>query len=130
MNSNPLFPAPGRPDGFSLSLLAISLFLAGGGFLWRGFDFTLAVLIGSLIVGLNYLWNRKVFRGLLLADNPRSRARLSYAAKLGLTVVVIYVAVQQFRIDPLGILLGVSSLPAACLLFAFSKRGTKKLRQG
>ena len=91
-------------------LIAVSAALSAGGYLWGGIDFSIGVALGCLIVGLNYLWTRAVVRRVLRGEGSKGRVALSYLAKLGLTVLVLFLAILRFGVDPLAILIGVSSL--------------------
>lgn len=106
---------------FSWLLLASSLLLIGGGYFWRGIDFSLGVLLGSAIVGLNYLWTRRVISKALQGDHPRSRIGFSLLFKFGLTALVLYFAVVQFGIDAMGIVVGVSVLVISVFALAIAK---------
>ena len=111
MNEPAPQPLPARiPRGLSWALVAVSAALSGLGYLWGGIDFSVGVALGCLIVGLNYLWTRAVVRRVLRGEGSKGRVALSYLAKLGLTVLVLFLAILRFGVDPLAILIGVSSL--------------------
>lgn len=105
--------------------------LVVGGYLWRGVDFAAAVLLGFAVVALNYLWTKNLVSSIVSAakaerPKPKALLTLSYIVKFALTAVVLFVALLRYGVDPVGILLGLSALLIASLLFA----GYHQLRQG
>jgi len=92
--------------------------LVGGAWLLRGVDFALAALVGCLIVDVNFLWTRSVVRKAFLEANPRLWLGLSYGFRIGLTTLVLYIAIREIGLDPIGIAVGVSALVLASLLYA------------
>lgn len=109
---------PAAVRRFFLQLLVFSTLLSAGGLLWRGLDFALAVLVGSLIVVANFLWTRRVVGGFLLAKTSGLPVAATYLAKLALTGLVLYLALVPLALDPIGIVVGVSSLLFTGLFFA------------
>ncbi|MCH7479571.1 MAG: ATP synthase subunit I, partial [SAR324 cluster bacterium] len=73
-------------------LVAVSAVLAGGAYLWRGLDFSLGVLLGSAIIVLNLVWTIRVVQAVMVSSQPKTRLAFSYVSKLGLTAVVLLVA--------------------------------------
>ncbi len=123
MTVDPVAAARNSLLGFGRVLLAVSLLLVGGAYLWRGIDFSLGVLLGTTVVGLNFFWTGRVVRGALLHDRPRAHLAVIYSLKFGLTAVILFVAILQFGIDPLGILVGVSALVLAVSVVAVMGKG-------
>ena len=102
-------------------LVAVSAVLAGGAYLWRGLDFSLGVLLGSAIIVLNLAWTIRVVQAVLVSSQPKIRLAFSYVSKLGLTAVVLLVAILKFNLDPIGILVGISSLFVSGVLFGVAR---------
>lgn len=103
---------------FSRLLLIVSAVLVAGAYLLRGIDFSLGVLLGSGIVVLNYLWSIRVFSRILGEAQSRARLGVSWVLKFGVTALVLYVAVVRLGMQPVGIIVGVSAVVIAGLLFA------------
>lgn len=103
---------------FGAILAAVSVVLCAGAGLWGGIDFLVGVALGCLVVGLNYAWTRHVVRRALLEGALKLRVGLAYTLKFGLTAVALYAAIVEFGVDPLAILIGVSSLVVASLVAA------------
>ena len=108
---------------FSWLLLGSAVLLTAGGYLWRGIDFSLGVLLGSGIAGLNYLWTRRVIQKALRGDHPKSRIGFSLLLKFGLTALILYFAIVRFHFDAMGILVGVSSLVISGFVLAIVRLG-------
>ena len=104
-------------------LWAVAAATVLGGFLWRGLDFAVGALLGSLIVGLNLLWTRNVVRKALASGQPRPHFIVSYVLKFAVSVAVLFVAIIQFHMDALGILAGVSALLVTSLLVGAVRYG-------
>lgn len=102
-------------------LVAVSAVLAGGAYLWRGLDFSLGVLLGSAIIVLNLVWTIRVVQAVMVSSQPKIRLAFSYVSKLGLTAVVLLVAILKFNLDPIGILVGISSLFVSGVLFGVAR---------
>lgn len=102
-------------------LVAVSAVLAGGAYLWRGLDFSLGVLLGSAIIVLNLVWTIRVVQAVMVSSQPKTRLAFSYVSKLGLTAVVLLVAILKFNLDPIGILVGISSLFVSGFLFGMAR---------
>ena len=113
--------------GFFRLLLLVSAALVAGAYMLRGIDFSLGVLLGSGIVCLNYLWSVRVFSRMLGEDHPKARLRIVWVFKLGVTALVLYVALVRLGMQPVGIAVGVSAVVIAGLLFAVTRsvRGLK-----
>ena len=102
-------------------LVAVSAVLAGGAYLWCGLDFSLGVLLGSAIIVLNLVWTIRVVQAVMVSSQPKIRLAFSYVSKLGLTAVVLLVAILKFNLDPIGILVGISSLFVSGVLFGVAR---------
>ena len=91
-----------------------------GGLAWRGLDFALACLLGFVVVAANFIWTKNLIKGLLI-DRTKSKPLLiiSYFIKFGITAVVLYFALIHYRMDAMGILVGLSTLVVATFLYAW-----------
>lgn len=103
---------------FLLLLLAAALVLSGGALVWRGLDFALAVLVGSGFIMVNFLWTKRVVENFLLHRTPKGWLGFTYFLKLTLTGFLLYLAIVPLAMDPIGILVGLSTLFVAGLLAA------------
>ena len=112
------FPDAPALRRFMVLLFGLTPLLVGGAWLARGVDFALAALVGCLLVDVNFLWTRSVVRKAFLESNPRLWLGLSYGFRIGLTTLVLYIAIRELGLHPIGIALGVSALVLASLLYA------------
>jgi hypothetical protein len=101
-----------------LLLGAVTVALTGGAWAWAGLDTAEGVLLGCAIVAFNLLGTAH-FVGAVLAER-RFKGRLiaSLTVKLGLTLVVLYIAVSRWGMSPVGIVIGLSSMLIVSLLYA------------
>ncbi len=109
--------------GFAKVLAAVSLLLAAGAYLSQGIDFFLGVLLGIGVVGLNFVWTERVVRGALRHGRPRIHLAVTYIFKFGLTAVILFFAIVRFHVDPIGILVGLSTLAVTSFFVAARRIG-------
>lgn len=118
-------PGTGKPLAglimYSRLLLVVSAVLVGGAYALLGIDFAGGVLLGCGIVGLNYLWSKRVFSRVLREDHPKARLGTTWVFKFGLTALILYIAIVRLGVDPVGIVVGVSAIVIAGLLLAAAK---------
>lgn len=123
MNENAAAPPANSLGIFARILAIVCAVLLVGGLVWQGIDFALGVLLGCGIVALNFWWTRRVVSKALAGDYPKLRLWVSFFAKFGLTVVILFVAILHLNINPVGILVGISSLVVTGFAFAFVRFG-------
>ncbi len=99
-------------------LLGVGAALVGGGGLWGGVDFAVAVLLGCLLVVGNLYWMTRSVSRALQTEALGVRAGISYALRFGVSLLVLYVAIVQLDMDAVGIAVGVSALVIASVLYA------------
>ena len=116
--------AAGSPLGRGLPwlLLAFCVALSAAAHAWRGVDFARGVLIGSAVVSLNFIWTGRVVAGILAARKAGAAVLLTLGAKLGLSALVLYLALIELRVDPIGVLAGLTAALAACVAAAVLRR--------
>jgi diacylglycerol kinase len=109
------------------SVLAV-LVLAG--FAWRGREFALGILLGGLVVVINFHLLHQALRGTLeqLAHHPQegsSRAKAFFAARQLLRffalLAIIYLLVGQGWVDIFGLLVGLSTVVLTLMLLAINE---------
>lgn len=112
------------------NIFLLILLGCGGGllivaWLWGGLDFATAELLGFLVVALNTYWTKRAVKSVLFDSRPKALLTVTYLFKLGLTAFILYYGIVHYQIDPLGVLLGLTSLLLATLIFAFftARRG-------
>ena len=105
-------------------LAAISAVLIALAWLLGGIDMAEGALLGCVLVGVN-LFGTVAFIRMVLRDR-RYKALLfvSFIAKFGLTMVVLYLAIVRFGMSAIGILIGLSSMLLASLLYAVMRPET------
>jgi diacylglycerol kinase len=100
------------------------------GFFWRGREFALGILVGGLVVVINFHLLHYALRGTLeqLAHNPiegSSQAKAFLAARQMLRffalVVIIYLLVRHGWVNIFGLLLGLSTVVLTLMLAAINE---------
>lgn len=102
-------------------LAGVSLALAALAGLLGGLDTALGALLGSAIAGFNLLGTVQFVRVVLRDRRYKALLLASLVAKIGLTLVVLYLAIVRFDMSILGILLGLSALFLASLIYAAAR---------
>ena len=103
---------------FTWLLVGVGAVLLAGSAWLGGLDFGVGVLLGFAIVLLNFIWTKKAVRSILFSDRPRALLTLSFLVKFGITGVVLFYAILRLQVDAIGVLIGLSSLVLASVLFA------------
>ena len=104
--------------GFLVILTGVGAALTVAAYLWRGVDFAEGVLLGCALVGLNLYWMARSVSAAMQAQAPRVRVAVSYALRFGLSVLVLYAAIVELGMHPMGIVVGVTSLLIASVAYA------------
>jgi len=103
---------------FTWLLVGVGAVLLAGGLWLGGLDFSVGVLLGFVIVLLNFIWTKKAVKSILFSDRPRALLTLSFLVKFGITGVVLFYTILRLQVDAMGVLIGLSSLVLASVLFA------------
>jgi len=103
---------------FTWLLAGVGAVLLAGSAWLGGLDFGVGVLLGFAIVLLNFIWTKKAVRSILFSDRPRALLTLSFLVKFGITGAVLFYAILRLQVDAIGVLIGLSSLVLASVLFA------------
>ena len=111
----------GKADELQRMLVLASVLLAVLS-LFFGLDFLWGSLLGSAVVGLNYHWTVRFVLNLLEERRLRALYLLIYGAKFLVSMLVLYVALIQFGVHPVGLMVGLSNILLAVTLYALLQR--------
>lgn len=111
--------------GLNLSLILIFIALVAGGYAFQGLDFAKATLLGCIVVAINFFLSQRLLGQLLLEKKMRAVLLLSYLFKFALSVSILFLAVTRWKMDLIGLMLGLSSIFLSVVLSTFF-RGTPK----
>lgn len=115
------------PRTLKLANWLILTLLVGLTYLWQGGPFALGVLVGGLLVVLNFHWLHHNLKSLLggaarLPEDQRGQAKAFFAARQLLRFFVllacIYVLLRQEWVNVLGLVLGLSTTVLTLMLAA------------
>ncbi len=81
-----------------------------------GLDWGKAALVGCLVVGINLLISQRLAAKLIFDQAGKALALMVYLFKLGLSVLILYLAVVRFHLNLWGVMLGLSSVILAILI--------------
>ena len=102
--------------GISVALMALAYALGG-------LDMAKGALLGCVLVGINLMGTVAFIRMVLRDRRYKALLIASFIVKFGLTMVVLYVAILRLDMSALGILIGLSAMLLASLLYAAMNRG-------
>jgi len=101
---------------FQNLLLGVSIFLVLGTAVLH-LDLVPSVLLGCTVVGFNYFLTIKFVRKLLLEKKLQALDIIFILTKFGISVIVLFGALKYFEISPNGLLIGISNVAFATIIF-------------
>ena len=105
----------------NLTLLGVFLLFTMSGYIAVGLDFAKAILIGCLVVAINFFVSQRLLGKVLQKGKIPAALLTLYLGKLGISAVIIYYAIK-YRMNPWGLMLGLSSIFLA-VIFSSLMRG-------
>ncbi|HIB93821.1 MAG TPA: hypothetical protein EYO60_05915 [Candidatus Lambdaproteobacteria bacterium] len=99
-------------------LLSVSIILVAGTAIFS-LDLLAPVMLGCGVIGFNYFWTMQFVRKMLLERKLQALDLLFPLAKFGISVMILFVALQYLELSPWGLLIGLSNLPLAAIIYSF-----------
>ena len=112
--SNPILQA----DFFRNLLLSVSVILVAGTTILQ-LDLVPSVLLGCVVIGFNYFWTMQFVRKFLLYRKLLALDLLFMLTKFGVSVIVLFGALKYLGLSPSGLLIGLSNLAIATMIYSF-----------
>jgi diacylglycerol kinase len=118
------------PRHLKIANWSVLVVLILAGFFWRGREFALGILVGGLVVVVNFHLLHYALRGTLeqLARNPRegsSQAKALFAGRQLLRffalLAIIYLLVRHGWVNIFGLLVGLSTVVLTLMLAAINE---------
>jgi ATP synthase I subunit len=116
------------PQRLKIANWLVLAVLVAAGFLWRGQEFALGILVGGLVVVINFHLLHQALKGMLeraAAGSPeeaKGRARAFFAARQLLRffalLLAIYLLVSHGWVNIFGLVLGLSTVVLTLILAA------------
>lgn len=97
--------------GVSAALIALAYGLGG-------LDMAKGALLGCAVVGLNLMGTVVFVRRVLRDRRYKALLAISFLVKFGLTLAVLYIAIVRLDMSALGIIIGLSAMLVASLVYA------------
>jgi F0F1-type ATP synthase assembly protein I len=104
------------------SLLVIFAILAAGSYWFAGVDFAKGTLLGCLVVAINFFISQRLVARLMLEKSVKPGLLIAYLLKLGLSGLILFVAVVRWQTDVVGIMLGLSSVLFSSIVSTFVRK--------
>jgi hypothetical protein len=112
--------APRRLYGVLVGVSAVLTALAYG---LGGLDMAKGALLGCAVVGLNLMGTVVFVRRVLRDRRYKALLAVSLLIKFVLTLIVLYIAIVRLDMSALGIVIGLSAMLLASLVYAAIRPG-------
>jgi hypothetical protein len=99
----------------NLTLVAMFLILPIGGYFLMGLDFAKATLVGCLVVAINFFVSQRLIARVIVERKIPVMALFLYMLKLGISGLIIYLAIKN-DYDAWGLMLGLTSIFFATMI--------------
>jgi hypothetical protein len=99
-------------------LFAVSMILVAGTAIFS-IDLSPSVALGCGVIGFNYFWTMQFVRKLLQERKLQALDLLFSFTKFGISVIILFVAMQYFDFSAEGLLIGLSNIAVAVLIYSF-----------
>ena len=116
------------PRGLKIANCLVLAVLTVAGFIWQGREFALGILVGGLVVVINFHLLHQALKGMLeraatgSPEEAKGRARAFFAARQLLRffalLFVIYLLVGQGWVNIIGLVVGLSTVVVTLILAA------------
>ena len=103
---------------FQNLLLCVSIVLILGTAIFA-LDLILAVVLGCLVIGFNFVWTRQFVRKLLKEGKLLPLDLLFYLTKFVISVIFMFAALTYLDLSPGGLLIGLSNIGLATIILSF-----------
>lgn len=90
--------------------------MVAGGFFLGGLDFGKGVLLGCVLVAINFFSTQKLIQKLLLEKAAQPWMILAYILKFGLSIGILFLAVTRLDVHVVGLMVGLSSIIIATVI--------------
>lgn len=94
----------------NVTLLAVFAILTLGSYWFKDLDFAKATLIGCVVVAINFFISQRLIGKLIFEKKLQASLLIAYIFKLGVSAVILFVAVTKLQVDVVGLMLGLSSI--------------------
>ena len=115
------------PQALKLANWTILALLVALGYLWQGPQFGLGVLVGGLVVVVNFHWLHRNLKGLLesssqLSADQRGQAKAFFAGRqilrFFLVLAVLFLLLRQAWVNVFGLVVGLSTTVLTLMVIA------------
>ncbi|MBU2510612.1 ATP synthase subunit I [bacterium] len=104
------------------SLLVIFALLVLGSYWFGGVDFAKGTLVGCIVVAINFFVSQRLVGNLILEKSLNPILVIAYLAKLGVSILILFIAVIKLQVDVVGVMLGLSSVLFSSIATAFVRK--------
>lgn len=106
----------------NLSLLGVFAVFIGGGYWYDGLDFAKGTLVGCFVVAINFFVSQRLVGNLILEKSLKPYLLIAYLMKFGVSALILFVAIVKFKVDEVGVMLGLSSILLSTMFSALVRK--------
>ena len=111
----------------NISLIGIFAVFILGGYWFGGVDFAKGTLVGCVVVAVNFFISQQLGKKLIEEGSVKPALLIAYFLKLGVTVLIMFVAINRFQVNTWGIMFGLSSILISSVFTIFVKKQKTEL---
>lgn len=98
------------------TLIIVFILMIVGSYWFAGVDFAKATLVGCLVVAINFFVSQRLIAKLIFEKSLQLNLLVAYIFKLTISALILFFAVTRFKVDPLGLMIGLSSILVATVI--------------
>lgn len=84
-------------------------------------DFLDGTLLGVAIVGFNFYLTRRTLLNVFFSEGFKGRVIILYVLKLGISGLILFLAIVHFEFSRIGLLIGLSNIVIAIFIFSIKQ---------
>lgn len=103
------------------TLIIIFILMIISSYWYSGIDFAKATSVGCFIVAINFFVSQRLIARLITEKTLQISLLFAYIFKLTISALILFFAVTRLKLDPLGLMIGLSSILLAVVISAMFK---------
>lgn len=107
----------------NVAILIVFVTFPIAGYFYSGLDFAKATLIGCGVVAFNFFLSQLLIAKIVLEKRAVLRLIVWYLIKFSISVTILYAAVVKWRVDTVGLMIGLSSVVVSTVISSLTRGG-------
>ncbi len=105
-------------------ILIVFFIFPVGAYFYSGLDFAKATLIGCGVVAFNFFLSQFLIAKIVLEKQAVFRLIVWYLIKFSVSVAILFAAVVKWKVDTIGLMIGLSSVVVSTVISALLRGDT------